>query len=221
MHIGDLFEKNLREFKIVTMSEVLPEKLHKLGEHGVGRHVLIFISDYTTENHLPFKGILESKWKVHYFHLDLKDDFHSTSKKLANSLNYYHYADSLVFDFPAFLFFLKNIERIRQAHEVIRKIVIFNPFASELSMMEKLGRYFLKKKYTNLIGKNIEIPQLFFQKFSNILEKLYFVHAHEVVVIGLENKSIALKFAARMKNSSLETASTYSEATELLLKEFS
>jgi hypothetical protein len=202
------------------MHEELPTKLHKIGEHGVGKHVLVFISDTVASEHLPFKGSVSSKWKVHYFHVNLQDNYSEIYKKLVNSLNYYHYADTLVFDFPVFLLFLHVIERITLAHSHINKIIIFNPLAADTTIMQKAGSIFNPKKYTNILDHKVMLPKGFLKKFKETFEKLHFIHADTVSVVSMENKNIGLKLAARIKNSRLETCSDYPNAIELILKEF-
>jgi hypothetical protein len=165
------------------------------------------------------KGNINTGWKLHYFHVDLKEDYTQTLKKLINSLNYYHYADTVIFDFPAFVVFLDCIERIALANGVIPKVIIFNPLASDSTMMAKLGRFFIGKKYTNLLGKRIELPAKFLVRFKEAFEKLHYLHTKKTVVMGFENRNVALKLAARIKNSHLEICTEHSDATEQLLKE--
>ncbi len=202
------------------MQELLPAKLHKIGVHGLGKHVLIILSDQISTEKMPFKDSIHSKWKVNYLYHDLAESYDITCKKLVSSLNYYHYADCIIFDFPSFLVFLDNIERISQANEVINKIIVFNPFSKDLSVKSKIINFLKNKTYINLYGHKVNIPDNLMKKYSNMIDKLNFLHVKSAVVIGFENKKAALKLAARIKNSRFEVCEDYSGASALLIDEF-
>jgi hypothetical protein len=202
------------------MQEQLPKKLYKTGEHGEGRHVLVVYSDTAPSNILPYKDLISSSWKLHYFCIELDDSERTISEKLENTFNYYHYATTLVLDFPAFLYYLKNIERLSLGCTNLNKIIVYNPLGMPMTLRERVMGYFLSKSYTNLLGRTVVLPEQLTKQFQRIIGKIGMLHADGITVIGMSDPASAFRIAAHSKNSTYKLCSSYQDAAACVIEEF-
>lgn len=198
------------------------EKLEDVMHHGYGNHVILISTGYKVHQTAFLEDIIQKKYKVHYLFLSLNSPNVNQEAKLINSLNYYHYASSIVMDYPAFLIFLKNIERINLSHKQFEKLVIYNPFELEKPFWDWFKDYITGKSYMNLFGKFIKSDDVKnrLKLSEDLLSQLFFINTKHFHLIGRDSKPLALKIASKVKNSKIDICDEYEGFLKVIKKEF-
>jgi hypothetical protein len=192
-------------------------KFELKGEHGFGKHVLLFSSSGSLDK-LIFKDLIPKEWKFQYFELDLQDNLAELETKFMNTLHHYHYAKYLVLDFPAFILLSCSIHKILQAKHLFDKIFIFNPVKFRKDRFDLLFPFIKRNPYICLDGKIINVPDIYITQRKICEDQLHSLQSDHISIIGLQDKIEAFWLSSKIKNSEYLQVENYGEAIKYIVQ---
>ncbi len=183
-------------------------KLNKIGEHGLGKHLILLNSGYELKNELMLKDSFGSGYKVHYFHIDLNEKEEDVSLKLINTLNYYYYSRNMILDYSSFLLFLKYIHRISPSYSIYENVLILDPVNHKSNRTIK-NIVSKKAKHLNFYKEEVKVPK--YLNLKEFVDKVNYFKSYNMKILGYNDKSHAFKLSSILDNAKFEQCKTIDE----------
>ncbi len=210
--VDDIAEHIVESMQPVMVSKV-DRKFQKIGEHGFGNHVVAFVSEREISTRMVFHDIVEKGVKIHYYFIDIREPFDEQQRKLIHSLQYLHYASTLILDSLAFELFYTAADRLMQSMTLLNEIIIYDPVALKPGAFSFLH----PKHFSNIEGKRLPFSKKSFENYTGAVSKIPLVAVKKTNVVAFTDKPGAFKLAAKIKSSNYVACSNYKESIEALL----
>lgn len=190
---------------------IIPQKLFKLGEFGHGKTTLCVISGFKFNHNPVISTFTDTNHKLFIYFLYLNKEESLIEEYLINTFNYLDFSNTIIVDYPVFIFLSKITKSLKLFQKDIPHILVFNPFIPEKKLISKI----FKSKIINLEGQEIAFKQLYQDKYD-IFENLPDIQARKFDIISLQDSKSAIKLATLFKNSRVYFPQTYMEAINAL-----
>lgn len=188
-------------------------KLHKVGEYGHGKTVLVISSSnfFSPGLHADLINRLNQEPKVFLYSFDLyHKDFEGSEinhllDSLANTLNKFHFANTIVIDYLVYIFLLSNYHKVDLMQKGFKHLIIVNPIHENTH------------KYISLLGEEIKLDSLPKTQLKEIQKTIFDINGDKIDVISLQDLKQSVKVSSQIKNSKLHKSKNKQEVLDKII----